>query len=127
MVAEITEPKIIERGPYSVVGVYATYEGDAEGPAWEKASAELERRKGQVRHRVGDTLLAFLYRPHKDDPSVAEEVQACLVGLEVADLTEVSDGSCGGRGRGSRAARGMDSRARIPRRGCLLLLQPRGG
>jgi hypothetical protein len=92
MPADISEPKIIERGPYSVVGVYASYEGDEKGPAWGEASAELERRKGEVGNREGDSLLAFLYRPHKDDPSIAEEVRACFMGLEVTDLTQVPDG-----------------------------------
>ena len=30
MALHLSEPRIIERGPYNVVGVYATYEGEEE-------------------------------------------------------------------------------------------------
>jgi len=97
MAATITEPKVITAGPYCVVGAYATYEGDDEGPAWSHAYRELMRKKDEVRNRVGDTLLGFLYRPHRDDPTVGEEVRACFVGVEVTDLDEVPEGLSGTR------------------------------
>ena len=90
MTAQITEPKIIERGPYHVVGTYAICEGDDE--PWGEASGELDRRKSEVPNRESDTLLAFLYRPHRDDPSISEEVRSCFMGVEVTDLDHVPDG-----------------------------------
>ena len=67
MALHLSEPKIIERGPYRAVGVYAVCEGDDE--SWGKATGELIRRQTGIRSRVGDTQLGFLYRPRKDDPS----------------------------------------------------------
>ena len=88
----ITDPKIIEHDPYTVVGVYATFEGENEGPAWGQASQELERRKLEIQNRRGDTLLGFLYRPYRDDPAVDEKVRACFMGVEVTDCSQLPDG-----------------------------------
>ena len=102
MAATISEPKVIERGPCNVVGAYAVYEGDDEGPAWGQASAELDRRKADVLNREGDTLLGFLYRPHKDDPDVPQEVRSCFMGVEVTDLGRVPDGMAATRFSGGK-------------------------
>ncbi len=92
MSAEISEPKIIEHGPYCVVGMYAIFQGDREDPAWTEAYTAFMRRKPEVRNRVGDTMLGFLYRPHKDDPAIAAEVRSCFVGVEATDLSHVPAG-----------------------------------
>jgi hypothetical protein len=92
MALRLGEPKIIERGPYLVVGAYATFEGDDEGPGWSGASEAFYPRRGEVPNRVGDAVLGFLYRPHKDHPDVPESVRACFVGVEVADLDHVPGG-----------------------------------
>ena len=34
---ELSEPRIIERRPYLVVGAYAPYKRDDEGPGWSGA------------------------------------------------------------------------------------------
>jgi len=86
----ISEPRIVERGPYSIVGAYAICRGEEE--PWGEASGELDRRREEIRNREGDTLLAFLYRPHRDDPSVPEEVRSCFMGVEVTDLSQVPEG-----------------------------------
>lgn len=89
---ELDELKIIERGPYLVVGAYASYEGEDEGPGWSGASEAFWARRDEVPNRVGDAVLGFLYRPHRDDPSVPESVRACFVGVEVTDLDHVPGG-----------------------------------
>ena len=53
MTLHLTEPKIIERGPYNLVGCYAICEGDEE--PWGEATEGLVRRLGEIRNRVGDT------------------------------------------------------------------------
>jgi hypothetical protein len=90
MAWHVTEPRVIERCPYIVVGAYAVCEGDDE--PWGEASEALSQRKDEVPNRVGDALLAFLYRPHKDDPSIAEDVRACFMGVEVSDDGHVPGG-----------------------------------
>ena len=90
MALHLTEPKIIEHGSYNLVGFYAICEGEEE--PWGEATEGLVRRLGEIRNRVGDTQLAFLYRPHRDDPSVSEEVRSCFMGVEVADLTQIPEG-----------------------------------
>lgn len=102
MAAQITEPTMIDRGPCHVVGAYALCEGDDE--PWGDASSELDRRKAEVPNRVYDTLLAFLYRPHRDDPSIAEGVRSCFMGVEVADLDHVPEGMAATRFTGGRYA-----------------------
>jgi len=92
MALRLGEPKIIERGPYLVVGAYATFEGDDEGPGWSGASEAFYPRRGEVPNRVGDAVLGFLYRPHKDHPDVPESVRACFVGVEATDLDHVPEG-----------------------------------
>ena len=89
---ELSEPKIIERGPYLVVGAYCAFEGEDEGPGWSGASKAFHARREQITNRVGDTMLGFLYRPHKDDPSIPESVRACFIGVEVTDLDHVPEG-----------------------------------
>jgi predicted transcriptional regulator YdeE len=92
MTLTLSEPVIIERGPYQVVGAYGTYMGDDEGPGWAQAFGELSRRQSEISNRVDDVVLGFLYRPHKDDPTIPAEVKACFVGVEVADLDHVPAG-----------------------------------
>ena len=89
---ELSEPKVIERGPYLVVGAYCTYEGDDEGPGWSGASKAFYARKDAIANRKDDAVLGFLYRPRKDDPSIPEDVRACFVGVEVTDLDRVPEG-----------------------------------
>jgi hypothetical protein len=90
MAMETGEPRVFERGPYQVVRVYACCRGDEE--PWGEASEGLARRTGEIRDRVGDTLLGFLYRPHRDDPGVPEDVRACFMGVEVSNLEHVPEG-----------------------------------
>ncbi len=92
MAYRLTEPEVIERGPYCVVGVYATIEGDNEDPAWGAASTGYYSRAGEVRNRIGDAVLGFLYRPHRDDLSIPEATRACFVGVEVADFSQAPEG-----------------------------------
>jgi hypothetical protein len=92
MAWHITDPKVIERGPYLVVGAYATYEGEDEGPAWGAASGEFFRRKDEVPNRIGDAILGFLYRPHRDDPTIGEDVRAVFMGVEVSSLADLPAG-----------------------------------
>jgi hypothetical protein len=91
-VLKLSKPKIIERGPYLVVGAYCTFEGDDEGPGWSGASKAFHARREAITNRVDDTMLGFLYRPHKDHPSIPESVRACFVGVEVTDLDHVPGG-----------------------------------
>ena len=92
MALSLSEPRIIEHGPYQVVGVYHTYEGEDEGPGWSGAYEQFARRQHEISHRVDDMVLGFLYRPHKDDPAVPEGVRACFIGVEVADLNHIPSG-----------------------------------
>jgi hypothetical protein len=89
---EISEPKVIERGPYLVVGAYHTFEGEDEGPGWSGASAAFFAGRDEIANQVGDGVLGFLYRPHRDHPEIPESVRACFVGLEVADLDHIPEG-----------------------------------
>ena len=89
---KLSEPRIIEREPYLVVGAYATFEGQDEGPGWSGASKTFYARRKEIANRVDDTVLGFLYRPHRDDPSIPESVRACFVGVEVTDLDHVPEG-----------------------------------
>jgi hypothetical protein len=89
---ELSEPKVIERGPYLVVGAYAAYEGEDEGPGWSGASRTFYARRDEITNMVGDDILGFMYRPHKDDASIPESVRACFVGVEVTDLDHVPEG-----------------------------------
>ena len=89
---ELSEPRIIQREPYQIVGAYATFEGEDEGPGWSGASKAFHARRQEIANRTGDTMLGFLYRPHKDDPTTPESVKACFVGVEVTDLDHVPKG-----------------------------------
>ena len=89
---QLSEPKVIERGPYLVVGAYCTYEGDDEGPGWSGASQAFFARKDEISNRTDDAVLGFLYRPHKDHPDISEDVRAAFVGVEVTDLDRVPEG-----------------------------------
>ena len=91
-VLQLSEPKIIEREPYLVVGAYCTYEGEDEGPGWSGASQALQAWRGKIPNRKGDMMFGFLYRPHKDHPDVPESVRACFVGVEVTDLDHMPAG-----------------------------------
>ena len=86
------EPRIIEREPYLVIGAYCTFEGEAEGPGWSGAFKTFSARRTEIVNRKGDTVLGFLYRPHKDDPNIPESVRACFIGVEVTDLDHVPEG-----------------------------------
>lgn len=89
---KLSEPKIIEREPYLVVGAYSTYEGDDEGPGWAGASEVFYARRDEITNRKDDAVLGFLYRPHKDHPEISESVRACFVGVEVGDLDHLPEG-----------------------------------
>jgi hypothetical protein len=89
---QLSEPEIVEREPYHIVGAYCTFEGEDEGPGWSGASQAFYARREKITNRVGDTVLGFLYRPHKDHPQVPEHVRACFVGIEVTDLDRVPAG-----------------------------------
>jgi len=89
---ELSEPRIIERGPYLVVGAYATYEGEDEGPGWTGASKAFYERRGEIANAIGDGVLGFMYRPHRDHPEIPESVRACFVGVEVTGLDDVAEG-----------------------------------
>ena len=92
MALKLSEPRVIERDPYLVVGVYCTFEGDDEGPGWSGAYAEFDRRRHEITNRKDAMLLGFLYRPHKDDPTVPQDVRSCFIGVEVDDLDHVPAG-----------------------------------
>jgi len=91
-VLELSEPKVIERGPYLVVGAYATFEGEDEGPGWNGAAKAFYERRGEIANAIGDGVLGFLYRPHRDHPEIPDSVRACFVGVEVSDLEAVPEG-----------------------------------
>jgi predicted transcriptional regulator YdeE len=88
----LSEPQIIERGPYRVVGVYCAFSGEDESPGWSGASRAFYPRRDEIVNRVDDAVLGFLYRPHRDDSSIPASVRACFVGVEVADLDHVPEG-----------------------------------
>ncbi|TFG72973.1 MAG: AraC family transcriptional regulator [Anaerolineales bacterium] len=85
----LSEPEIIERGSYQVVGAYATFEGADEGPGWSGASQAFFARMREITNRTDDMVLGFLYRPHRDHPEIHEDIRACFIGVEVADLDHV--------------------------------------
>lgn len=90
-----SEPTIIERGAYKVVGAYATYEGDNpedEGPGWSGAEQAFFSRRAEITNRVDDGVLGFLYHPHNDHPEISPDVQACFIGAEVTDFDHVPAG-----------------------------------
>src|SRR5512139_459441 len=88
----ICEPRVIEREPYKVIGVYCAYAGDNEGPGWTGAETEFFGRRDEIKNRTDDLVLGFLYRPHKDHPDVPESVKACFIGAEVSAFERVPDG-----------------------------------
>jgi predicted transcriptional regulator YdeE len=95
MTMHLSEPSIIEREPYKVVGVYCTYEGNTpedESPAWNGAFEEFASRKHEIHNRRDDSVLGFLYRPHDDHAAIPEDVRSCFIGVEVADLDHIPDG-----------------------------------
>ncbi|MDF1514189.1 MAG: hypothetical protein P1S60_10310 [Anaerolineae bacterium] len=89
---KLNKPEVIERGPYLVVGAYSIYDGDDEAPGWSGASQAFFTRKVEVTNRTDDMILGFLYRPHRDHPDIPEDVRACFIGVEVADLDHMPDG-----------------------------------
>lgn len=89
---QLSEPTIIERGPYLVAGAYCVYEGDNEEPGWTGAYRYFTARRGEISNQVGDLTLGFLYRPYKDYPDLPEDAKACFVGVEVRDLAHVPAG-----------------------------------
>jgi predicted transcriptional regulator YdeE len=101
---ELSEPKIIERGPYKVVGAYHTFEGEDESPGWSGASQAFYARRDEISNQVGDAVLGFLYRPHRDHPEILESVRACFVGVEVSDFDYVPAGLSTTRFSGGRYA-----------------------
>ena len=144
----LSEPEVIERGPYLVVGCWHPYEGDDEGPGWAAAYEAFQTRQDDIRNRADSMTLGFLYRPHADHPEVPAAVRACFIGVEVAAETtdfpgglstarfpggryvtlriigdtqaEATEGVGGGRG----ATRGLGERARPRGRFGLLRVQP---
>jgi len=74
----LSEPRIIERGPYKVVGAYCAYAGDDEGPGWTGAEHGFFPRRLKIQNRTDNFVLGFLYRPHVDHPDVPESVKACF-------------------------------------------------
>lgn len=86
MALHLSDPYIIRRGPYTVVGVWAPYEGDDEGPGWAHADAAFRALQREIVHRADDLVLGFLYRPHRDDAAVGVDVHACFIGVEVTSL-----------------------------------------
>jgi len=88
----LSEPRIIERGPYKVVGAHCAYAGDDEGPGWTGAEHGFFPRRLEIQNRTDNFVLGFLYRPHVDHPDVPESVRACFVGAEVTDFDHVPDG-----------------------------------
>jgi hypothetical protein len=100
VVLRLSEPEVIEHDPYNVVGAYAIRQGEEE--PWGEASNAFDRRRHEIRNRKGDALLAFLYRPHRDDPSVPEGVRSCFMGVEVTDLTQVPQGMAATRFSGGK-------------------------
>ena len=89
---KISEPIIIKREPYLVVGAYATYEGEDEGPGWSGAASVFFARKNEIITRKDEKILGFMYRPHKDHPEIAEDVKACFIGVDVTDLDHIPEG-----------------------------------
>ena len=89
---KFSEPRIIERGLYNVVGAYATFEGNDEGPGWSAADKAFFSRQSEIVNNTDSLVLGFLYRPHKDHPEISAEVRACFIGAEVADLDHVPPG-----------------------------------
>ncbi len=88
----LSEPRIIERGPYHIVGFYSEYQGENEGPGWAGAYEQFNRRQHEITHRVDDMQLGFLYQPHEDHPEISAEIKACFIGVEVADFDHVPAG-----------------------------------
>ena len=88
----LSEPKIIERGPYKVVGCFCNYEGNDESPGWQGADKRFFNRRDAVTNRADDLILGFLYRPHNDHPEIPEDTKACFIGVEVTDLDCVPEG-----------------------------------
>ncbi|NLX36069.1 MAG: GyrI-like domain-containing protein [Chloroflexi bacterium] len=84
MALAFSEPRIVSRGPYRVVGAWCAYDGDDEGPGWDGAYQALLPRLCTISGRCDDLMLGFLYRPSKDDPVAPVGMRACFVGVEVA-------------------------------------------
>lgn len=89
---KISEPIIIEREPYHIVGAYVPYEGENEGPGWSGAYKTFFTRKEEITNRKDDSILGFLYRPHKDHSDISEDVRACFIGVDVTDFNHVPEG-----------------------------------
>lgn len=90
--ARLSEPRLIERSPSTVVGAYGIFEGPDEGPAWSAAEAGFWPRIGDIGGRLDGDVLGFLYRPHVDHPEIPEDARACFVGVAVGEPAEVPDG-----------------------------------
>ncbi len=86
MAIALSEPRIITRGAYTVLGAWAPYAGQDEGPGWAGADAAFRVRKEAVAHRADDRILGFMYRPQRDNPAIPEDLRACFVGVEVTSL-----------------------------------------
>ncbi len=92
MAIKFSEPRIITRGPYIVLGAWTPYGGQDESPGWVGADAAFGVRKAQVVHRADDQILGFMYRPHRDNPAIPESLRACFVGAEVTSLEGQPEG-----------------------------------
>ena len=87
-----SEPKVITRPAYLVVGCYAPYEGEDEAPGWSGATRAFFEREGEISNRADDLTLGFLYRPHRDHPEIDEAIKTCFIGAKVTDLNHIPVG-----------------------------------
>ena len=86
----LSKPVVIERDPTHVVGMVVLGEGNEE--PWGETMKAFDARKADIPNRVGDTQLAFLYRPSKDDPAAPEDARGCFIGYETANGDHVPEG-----------------------------------
>jgi predicted transcriptional regulator YdeE len=98
----LLEPEVIEHEPFLIIGAYATYEGEDEGPGWSVAAEAFHARRDEITDQKDDLMVGFLYRPHRDDPTIPESVHACFVGVEVIDIDHVPEGLSATRFPGGR-------------------------
>lgn len=92
MVTRFTEPRIIERKPCFVIGFFAEYQGDDEGPGWDGAYRAFSERRNEITNRTGTCILGFLYRPHKDHPEISHQAKACFIGVSVNSFECIPEG-----------------------------------
>lgn len=69
MAARRSEPRLITRGPYLVVGAWRAYQGDDEGPGWAGAQAAFDALAPRIVHRADGLTLGFIARTRMIPPS----------------------------------------------------------